>query len=114
MNLSPPTPELPVTSVPETQAYFRDVLGFHIAWHNAEGQIGAVACGDCALFFRETDGPIVPTTCWIFADDLDLAYAGFKEAGADIIAPLADMPWGLRQFTIRDLNGHIFHIHHDL
>ena len=34
--------------------------------------------------------------------------------GVDIIEHIENKPWNLRQFAIRDLNGHIFYIHHDL
>ncbi|WP_253913148.1 hypothetical protein [Pseudoruegeria sp. HB172150] len=34
--------------------------------------------------------------------------------GADIVDPIADKPWGLRQFTVKDLNGNLSHFHHDL
>ena len=41
MKMSQPTPELPVPNVREAQEYYRDKLGFEIAWYNEEGSIGA-------------------------------------------------------------------------
>ena len=114
MKLSQPVPELPVLDVAAAQAYYRDHLGFEIAWLTRDGDIGAVSHGDSAIFFRRSDGPIHPGTFWMFADDVEAALADLTARGANIIAPIEDKPWGLRQFTVADLHGHTFHIHHDL
>lgn len=114
MDLDQPTPALPVRDVAVAQAYYRDHLGFEIGWHHAEGRIGAVSHRRCAIFLQETEGPIQPVTLWIFAADVVAAHRELTALGADIITPIDDTPWGLRQFTIRDLNGHILHFHHDL
>ncbi len=114
MKIDQPTTELAVTDVVESQHYFRDRLGFQVEWHNEAGRLGAVSHGKCALFFRQTDGEIHPSVHWIFTLDIDAAYNELVERGADIVDPVEDKPWGLRQFTVRDLNGHIYHFHHDL
>jgi uncharacterized glyoxalase superfamily protein PhnB len=33
--------------------------------------------------------------------------------GANIVEPLEKKPWGLRQFTVKDLDGNLFYFHHD-
>jgi len=114
MELDRPTPELPVRDVRAAQEYYRDHLGFDIAWHHEEGRIGAVSHGDCAIFLRETPGDIHPGIFWIFTGDVDAAHAEFRARGAEIVEPPNDKPWGLRQFTLRDRDGHLFHFHHDL
>lgn len=113
MHLAPATPEIPVTDVAQAQRHYRDRMGFEINWHNEAGGIGAVSRGDCALFFRETAADLHPATFWIFTEDVDRACAEFSARGADIVEPVEDKPWGLRQFTLRDLHGHLFHFHHD-
>ena len=50
---------------------------------------------------------------WIFAPNIDATYAELQASGANIVEPLAKMPWGLRQFTVRDLDGNVFYFHHD-
>ena len=107
------TPELPVKDVAETQAYYRDQFGFDIAWHNTGGRIGAVVRGDCTLFFRETDADYTPVSLWIFAEDIDALYGSLAESAADIVMPLTDTEWGLRQCSFRDLNGHHLIFHRD-
>lgn len=113
MKLSQPTPELPVPDVRKAQEYYRDRLGFEIAWHNEEGRIGAVSHGDCAIFFRESSEDARPGVFWIFTEDVDEAHATLTRLGADILEALTDTPWGLRQFTIRDAYGNIFYFFHD-
>lgn len=114
MKLSPPVPALPVRDVKVAQAYYRDTFGFKIEWFHEEGRIGGVSHGETAIFFRETEDEIHPAIFWIYAEDVDEAYAEMTSRGADIIAPIENTPWGLRQFTVRDLHGNQFDIHHDL
>lgn len=114
MKFSQPVPALPVRSVTDAQIYYRDKLGFEVAWHNEAGRIGAVAHGDCAIFFREVEGEITPSVHWVFAEDIDRMFAHLSALGADIVEPPEDKPWGLRQFTIRDLHGHMYHLYRDL
>ena len=114
MKLSQPTPELPVPDVREAQEYYRDRLGFEIAWHNEEGRLGAVAHGECAIFFRECAGESQPSVFWVFSEDVDDAYSELSRLGADIIELPSDKPWGLRQFTVRDAYGNLFYFFHDI
>lgn len=114
MAFSAAVAEVPVCDVAAAQAEYRDRMGFEVAWTRAEDGIGAVAHGDCAVFFRATSGPIVPVVLWIFAEDLEAAYSDFEARGAQVLGPIAQMPWGLRQFTVRDSSGHLLHFHHDV
>ena len=114
MKISQPTPELPVPNVREAQEYYRDRLGFEIAWYNEEGHIGAVAHGDCAIFFRESSEKLSPGVFWFFTECVDEAYLELNRLEADILQPPVNTPWGLRQFTVRDAYGNLFYFFHDL
>lgn len=114
MKIAQPTPELPVPDLAQAQAWYRDRLGFSIAWTDDAGRIGAVSHGDCALFFRETDARSAPATFWVFTDDVDAAEAELRARDVEIAEPLRDTPWGMRQFSVRDPYGNLFHFHHDL
>jgi uncharacterized glyoxalase superfamily protein PhnB len=107
-------PQLPVEDVEKAQIYYRDILDFEILWiyPDTGKYIGAVTRGDSTIFLAKTNKPIEPNIHWIFAEDIDKTYAEFKERGADIIEDIEDKPWNTRQFAIRDLDGHIFYIHH--
>src|SRR5262249_32528422 len=41
-----------------------------------------------------------------FVDGIDALYALHGRNGATICSPLEAKPWGLREYTVRDLNGH--------
>ncbi|WP_421724512.1 VOC family protein [Bauldia sp.] len=114
MRIAQPTPELPVPDVAAAQDYYRERMGFRVEWHNKEGGIGAVSHGDCAIFFRETKGDIHPGTFWIFTENVDDAFLELGRLGADIVEPIDNKPWGMRQFTVRDLCGNVFYFHHDI
>jgi hypothetical protein len=47
--------------------------------------------------------------CYVFADEVDMLCGAFKARGSRIVEELADKPWGYREFTLEDVNGHIFH-----
>ena len=108
-----PVPELPVADVERAQQHYRDVLGFEIGWLDAEKAIGAVSRGDVAIFFRRRTPPFEPAVHWVFAEDLDASYRELISAGANIVDPLEKKPWGLRQFTVADMDGNRFYFHHD-
>ncbi len=109
-----PVPQLPVEDVERAQIYYREILGFEILWTYPDKSIGAVQREEATIFFSKTEGSIEPNIHWIFAEDVDLTYTELKGRGADIIDDIEDKPWNIRQFAIKDLNGHIFYVHHDL
>ena len=107
-----PVPELPVTDVERAQRHYRDALGFEIGWIDRD-EIGAVSRGNVAIFFRKTISPFEPVVHWVFAADIDATYDELKSSGANIVEPLERKPWGLRQFTVEDIDGNRFYFHHD-
>jgi uncharacterized glyoxalase superfamily protein PhnB len=42
----------------------------------------------------------------------DEVLARYRESGARIVEEIASHPWGMREFTIEDENGHRFRIGH--
>jgi uncharacterized glyoxalase superfamily protein PhnB len=111
--LGHPTPELPVEDVVRAQEHYRDALGFEIGWLYPGGDIGAVSRDNFAIFFRRRDRPFEPAVHWVFAADLDATYAELRSRGARIVEPLETKPWGLRQFTVEDIDGNRFYFHCD-
>ena len=112
ISIGQPVPELPVADVERAQQYYRDVLGFEIAWLEPGKEIGAVSLDKTAIFFRKRTQPFEPAVHWVFAEHIDTTYQELKDLGASIVDPLEDKPWGIRQFTIEDLDGNVFHFHH--
>ncbi len=111
-SIGQPVPELPVTDVERAQQHYRDALGFEIGWLYP-GEIGAVSRGNVAIFFRKTAPPFEAAVHWVFAEDVDATYNELKSLGANIVEPLEKKPWGLRQFTVEDIDGNRFYFHHD-
>ena len=109
-----PVPQLSVADVEKAQLYYKEVLGFEISWTYPDKTMGAVNRDEIAIFFSKSNKSIEPNVHWIFAEDIDKTYREFKKRGATIAEEMEDKPWNMRQFSITDLNGHIFHIHHDL
>lgn len=106
-------PELPVPDVDAALAYYRDVLGFSVEGRHRDecGDVvfGSVLCGRANFYFSKTNRPIAPNRCYVFADEVDALCATFRARGARVIEEPADQPWGYRQFTVADINGHILH-----
>lgn len=111
--LSHPTPELPVVDVERAQQYYRDALGFEIGWLYPGKEIGAVSRGEVAIFLRKRAGPFEPSVHWVFCPDLDATHEELRSQGAHIVDPLERKPWGLRQFTVADIDGNLFYFHCD-
>lgn len=106
-----PTPELPVADVERAQEHYRDTLGFEIGWLEPGKEIGAVSRGDVAIFLRRRSQPFEPVANWIFAADIEATYHELQQLGARIVEPLEKKPWGLRQFTVEDIDGNHFYFH---
>jgi uncharacterized glyoxalase superfamily protein PhnB len=108
-----PVPELPVADVERAQQHYRDALGFEIGWLYPGKGIGAVSREKAVIFFRKRQPPFEPAIHWMFAEDIDASYQELQSSGANIVEPLETKPWGLRQFTVQDLDGNLFYFHHD-
>jgi MerR family transcriptional regulator, thiopeptide resistance regulator len=53
-----------------------------------------------------------PTSMTIITvDDVDAHHARSVAAGAQIVDPLADRDWGVREYGARDLEGHLWYFH---
>jgi predicted enzyme related to lactoylglutathione lyase len=112
-SMGQPVPELPVADVERAQQHYRDALGFTIGWLYPGKEIGAVSRDKAVIFFRRRQPPFEPAIHWVFAEDLDAWYRELQSSGANIVDPLEKKPWGLRQFTVSDLDGNLFYFYHD-
>lgn len=108
----PLVPELPVIDVERAQQYYKDTLRFQIGWLYPDKGIGSVVRGNTVIFLRKRKPPFEPAVHWIYAQDIEATYQELQDFGANIIDPLAEKPWGLRQFTVEDIDGNLFYFHH--
>ena len=101
-------PNLPVRDVPAAQEWYREVLGLGINWI-WEDNFGSVGRDQVELFLYESNDPR-PGICSVFVDDVDSIYERARERGGEIASELELKPWGVREFSIRDLDGNILRI----
>jgi catechol 2,3-dioxygenase-like lactoylglutathione lyase family enzyme len=108
-------PFLPVRDIRETIRYYKTHLGFKEEWFWGEPPTDAGCHRDeLSLLFKED--PLLSERIQgfelvMFVDDVDGIYKEFKtNPDIEIAAPIKDEPWGIREFTIRDINGYLLRI----
>jgi catechol 2,3-dioxygenase-like lactoylglutathione lyase family enzyme len=101
-------PNLPVRDVPVAQEWYRDTLGLGVNWI-WEDNFGSVGIDHVELFLYESNDPR-PGICSVFVDDVDSIYERVRERGGEIASELELKPWGVRECSIRDLDGNILRI----
>jgi GNAT superfamily N-acetyltransferase/catechol 2,3-dioxygenase-like lactoylglutathione lyase family enzyme len=103
-------PVFAVSDVPETVRFYRDVLGFESEWlWDNPPTFGGVRWGKAHVMFclqPEMKGKAEGLQHWFKVDDIQAVYDRHKSAGAPIISDIANKPWGLREYTVRDINGY--------
>src|SRR5262249_3492390 len=101
---------LAVADVMATVRYYRDKLGFTGEWLWGDppdfagvtwGKIGVMFCLQPALAAN-----IEGHQHAFSVSGLDRLYERHRNEGVQVISPLEGKPWGLREYTVRDLNGY--------
>ena len=115
---------VPAIRVPNMAAaieFYRDRLGFTVERGGpADGNV-ALSFGDARIMLDSvpTDyyaasyneaiarrmGAPGPTAMYIESLDLDAQYERLETSGIEIVDPIADRPWGQREFTVADPHG---------
>jgi len=103
-------PIFPVTDVVATVRYYRAVLGFTDEWLWGDPpDIGGVRWGKIGVMFAQQSGHDAKVGGqWhsFFVEGIDALCDLHRRNGATICSPLEAKPWGLREYTVRDINGH--------
>lgn len=107
------TPIFPVRDVAVTQKYFQDVLGFTIDWIWYD-DFGSVSRDRVCLFLSKEMKISEGLGSYWSIDAVDTVYGEYQKSGARITSELEDKPWGMREFTIEDINGHFHRIGSEL
>ena len=107
-------PVLEVSDVPRAIAYYRDVFGLTPSWM-WEDRIGGVHSDHSSIevYVSRAERPS-PSRLAVFVDDADAAHDRCRTAGAEIVDELKTQPWGLRGFTVRDPDGNLIDIAHEV
>lgn len=61
------------------------------------------------LMTHDKTAPVLPAAS-IQVDYVGAAHAAAVRAGAEIVHPLTDEPWGVRRFFVRDPDGHVLNV----
>jgi catechol 2,3-dioxygenase-like lactoylglutathione lyase family enzyme len=102
---------LAVHDVKASARFYVDALGFTIA-AEPPGWI-FVSRDNCTIMLGECPDDMHPSElgchnyfAYLRVDDADAWYAQLQAKGIDFLSPLADKPWGMREFGVRTPDGH--------
>ena len=102
-------PVFVVNDVATSLVYYRDCLGFEIAFEYGEPTFYVGVCRDEVAIHlvsgqNATRAPGQSGIC-IFVDDVDAIYAELVRRGARVVKPPQDYDYGMRDFDALDLDG---------
>jgi GNAT superfamily N-acetyltransferase/uncharacterized glyoxalase superfamily protein PhnB len=103
-------PVLSVKSITETIAYWHDVLGFPGKWTWGDPpDHGGVSWHD--VYIQFSLNPKLASvseghSIWIKVKNIRALYEFHQKKGVHIALPLENKPWGMTQYTIREINGY--------
>lgn len=109
-------PILAVANVQATAEFYRDQLGFRIAFLDGEPPTFAgVAFGDwmatgVTIWLSQAEDPPRADGLSLYLDvgpGLEALFATYRARGVDIAHAPEGKPWGAREFAIRDCNGYL-------
>jgi GNAT superfamily N-acetyltransferase/uncharacterized glyoxalase superfamily protein PhnB len=106
-------PVLAVHNIPATIDYWQNTLGFPTKWTwGTPVNHGGVSWQK--IFIQFTLAPELATvskgnSIWIRLQHIDTLYKFHQQKKADIVSPLTNQPWGMAQYTVREINGYYLH-----
>ena len=104
------------TDLPGTLAYYGDKLGFACSGTYGDPPFyGIVARDGRAVHFRSVDAIATDAEkyaeelldAYLLVEDVDGLYAEYGAKGVEFARGLGDMPWGLREFVVKDCDGRL-------
>lgn len=103
-------PIFAVSDVRETVRFYRDVLGFESEWFWGDPpNFGGVRWGRVHVMFclqPDMKGKTEGQQHWFKVEDVQAIYDRHKSSGAPITSDIENKPWGMREYTVRDINGY--------
>ena len=102
---------LPVDNALETAQFYHDKLGFKVSFTYGDPPYYAIDRRDewVTIHFSEredTTKKIEPCSIYVFVHDVDAVYEEYKAGGMQIFAPPENQEYGMREFELKDMNGH--------
>ncbi|GAB0101726.1 hypothetical protein JMUB6875_06900 [Nocardia sp. JMUB6875] len=99
---------LEVADLAPTVEFLRDVLGFVVEVDEPDMGLALVRRDGVGLGIVRTPNPAVNETTagYVGVTDVNALHAYCVSRNADIVTPLTEHPWGLRDFVLRIPGGH--------
>jgi catechol 2,3-dioxygenase-like lactoylglutathione lyase family enzyme len=106
--MSCPRPILTVDNLAASTRYYREKLGFKLDWDYGEPpDFASVSRGDGVLFMCQRCQGHPGAWMMLFTRDVDKLHDELKKRGATIKMAPTDMPWGMREMQVSDLDGNV-------
>lgn len=109
-------PQFFTTDIPNTLAYYKDKLGFDCLGTWQDPPVYAIVARDKhAIHFRCAQPPKANPDeysdelldAYLFIEDADALYSEYAARGVEFTRHVGDMPWGSREFVVKDCDGHL-------
>ena len=102
--------------IPAAVAYYTEKLGFECVgtWQNPP--VYAIVARDQQVIHFRCVGVLTASAdkwaeelldAYISIDDADTLYTEFSARGVEFARGVADLPWGLREFVVKDCDGRL-------
>jgi predicted enzyme related to lactoylglutathione lyase len=103
------TPILRVRDFAASMEYYVTKLGFKKKWDWGDPPtFGCVARDKVEIFFCQGGQGRPGMWLSVFMPDVGALHEEYKMRGATILRPPTNMPWGIREMLVQDLDGHTF------
>ena len=102
-------PNLLVKDIETAVAFYRDVIGLEVRNATDDGSFALLGKGLAEGALVQTDDPPVEQA-YLYVRGIEALSQRCKDAGIEITRGLVEHPWGLRDFVVRDPDGHMIGI----
>jgi len=110
-------PQFFTVDLASTLRYYQEMLGFETQFTHGEPPFYAGAIRDgLSIFFRLVDSPLPQSAekyreeyldAYIRVEEIDALYAEYQLHGVTFAREIASMPWGFREFVVKDCDGRL-------
>jgi len=99
-------PILPVADLAASVAFYRNTLGFKLAWGDVQADsVCSVLRDGCPIMLMKQAAPVSPTWVWIGLEDESL-FDDYPAKGARVVQEPRNRPWAY-EMKIADLDGNV-------
>jgi catechol 2,3-dioxygenase-like lactoylglutathione lyase family enzyme len=109
-------PQFFTTDIPATLAYYKDKLGFECTGSWQDPPVYAIIARDQQTIHFRCAEPPTPNPekyaeelldAYLLVADADALYAEYAARNVEFTRAVADMPWNMREFVVKDCDGRL-------